>query len=92
VELGIELLPPARAGACKIAPGHFSRSRTNVRQAICERHSTPRLKDPVQLPHASIVLTDPLFDINEARSPSLTTKPRAKGGVLLHHASQIAST
>ena len=51
----------------------------NIRQAIRERYSTPRLRDPMQLLRASIVLTDLLFDIHEARGPFCMTEPRAKG-------------
>ena len=79
VELGIEAFLFARADTCKMAPSRFSHSGANVRQAIHERYSTPRLRDPVQLLCASIVLTDPLFYIHEARGPFLTTQPRAKG-------------
>ena len=38
----------------------------NVRQAICEWYSAPRLRDPGHLLCTSIVLTDPLFDKQEA--------------------------
>ena len=37
----------------------FSRSWTNARQAICERHSTPKLRAPVERLRVPIVLTDP---------------------------------
>ena len=79
MELEIKALLLACVDAHKMVPSRFSRSGTNVRQAIRERHSTPRLREPVQLLRASIVLTKPLFDIHEARGPFLTTQPRAKG-------------
>ena len=75
----------------------LSRSGTNIRQAIHERDSTSRLRDPMQLSRASIVFTDlllfriaavPFGYIHEAWGPFLMTQPRAKGSVLLHHASQ----
>ena len=88
VELGIEALLCACVDACKRAPSRFSHSGTNVRQAIRERHSTPRLRDPVSLHRASIVLTDPQFDMHEARGPFLTTQPRAKGQHLLDASKQ----
>ena len=72
-------------GACtstcrRAQNGAKSLSRSgNVHQEIHERYSTPRLRDPMQLLRASIVLTDPLFDIHEARGPFLMTKPGDKG-------------
>jgi len=78
VEFVIEALLFARVDARKTAPSRFSRSGTNVRQAIRERHSTPRLRDTVQLLCASIILTHPLFDTHEAQGPFLMTQPRAK--------------
>ena len=89
VEFGIEALPPAPADAHKMAPS--SRSRTNVRKAIRKRYSTPRLRDPVQLLHASIVLTDPLFDIHEVPGSVSHNQPRVDGQGLVLYASQIAS-
>ena len=79
VELGIEVLVFTRVASRKMVPSCFTRSGTNARQAIPERYSTPRLRDPMQLLHASIVLTDPLFDIHEARGPFLMSQPRVKG-------------
>ena len=67
-------------------------------QAIRKRDSTSRLRDPVQLSHASIVLTDPLlfrmaavpFGYIHEGSGSVphdqTKEPKAS--VLLHHANQ----
>ena len=78
VELGIEALLFARVDAQNGAKS-LSCSGTSVPQAIRERYSTPRLRDPVQLLRASIVLTDPLFDIHEFRGPFLMAHPRAKG-------------
>ena len=80
MELGTEAILFARVDTCKMAPSGFFRSRTNVRQAIRKRKSaTPRLREPMQLLRASIVLTDPLFVIHETRGVFLTTQPRAKG-------------
>ena len=52
----------------------FSHSATNARQSIHERHSTPKLRAPVQRLHAPIILTDPT---KSQRSPSCFTT-RAK--------------
>ena len=79
VELGIEALRFARVDAHKMVLNRYLAAGTNVHQAFHERYSTPRLRDPVQLLHALIVLTDPLFDIHEAQGPFLTTQLRAKG-------------
>uniref|UniRef100_A0A8C4N7M7 G-protein coupled receptors family 3 profile domain-containing protein n=1 Tax=Eptatretus burgeri TaxID=7764 RepID=A0A8C4N7M7_EPTBU len=70
---------------------------TNVRQAICEQDSTPRLRDPVQLSHALIVLTNPLLFRMAAVPFSYTMRlgvrssqpnQEPKVSVLLHHTSQ----
>ena len=67
MELGIEVLCPALVDVPKKQGAKpLSRSGSNVRRAICEQYSTPRLRDPVQLLRASIVFTDPLFDKHEA--------------------------
>ena len=80
MELGIEALLFARVDARKMVPSCFLAAGTNnVRQVICERYSTPRLRDVMQLLCSSIILTDPLFDIHEAWGPFLMTQPRAKG-------------
>ena len=60
--------------------GAKSLSRSgNVHQTNRERYSTSRLRDPMQLLRASILLTDPLFVIHKAQGPFLTNQPRAKG-------------
>ena len=79
VELGIDALLFAGEDTRKMAPSRSLTAGTFVRQAICERYSTPRLRDPMQLLRASIILTDLLFDIHEAWGPFLMTQPRAKG-------------
>ena len=79
VELGIEARLLPCVDAHKMAPSRSLAVGTFVRQEIREWYSTPRLRNPVQLLHGSIVLTDPRFDIHEARGPFLTTQPRAKG-------------
>ena len=76
MELGIKALLFARVDVRKIAS---LVAVTNICQAIRERHSTPRLGETMQLLCVSIVLTDPLFDIHEARGPFFMTQPRAKG-------------
>ena len=58
VELGIEALRPARVDAPKNGAEPLSRSGKNVHHAICERYSTPGLRDPVRIIFASIVLTN----------------------------------
>ena len=88
VELGIEVLLFAHVDMRKMAPSRFSHSGTNIVQAMRKRHSTPRLRDPVQLLHGSIVLTDPLFDIHEAQGPFHTTSQKSMTNVSLHHVSQ----
>ena len=52
----------------------FSHSGTNARQAICERHSTPKLRDPVQRLCAPTVLTDP----TKSQRPASCFTTRAK--------------
>ena len=79
VELGIKALLFARVDVRKIAS---LVAVTNICQAIRERHSTPRLGETMQLLCVSIVLTDPLFDVHEARVLFLMTQPRAKGQCL----------
>ena len=54
----MELLIEALPFACS-TKWRFSYSETNARQAICERHSAPKLRDAVQRLCAPIVLTDP---------------------------------
>ena len=56
----------------------LSHSR-NIRKAICEWYSTPRLRDPMQLLHASIVLTDPLSHIHETLRPVAYDQPIGDG-------------
>ena len=73
-EFEIEMLLPAHADARKMVPRRFSGRGTNVYQAICERHSTPRLRDPVQLLCALIVLTDP----TKSQMPASCFTTRAK--------------
>ena len=57
---------------------HFSHSRTNARQAIHERHSTPKLKDPVQRLRVPIVLTDPLWHSRGSESVSHDSTKRQR--------------
>ena len=75
----------------------LSRSRTNVRQAINERNSISRLRDPVHLSRASIVLTDPLLfrmaaihSLPYTRFRVCSSRPNQepKATSLLHHVSQ----
>ena len=96
VERGIEALRRAQSNA----PSKMVLSRSlavgrNVRQAIREWDSTPRLRDPVQLSRASIVLTDLLlfrmaaipFGYIDVCSSRPNQEPKAS--ILLHHMSQF---
>jgi len=77
VELGIEALLCASVDSRKMAPSRFSRSGTNVRQAIRERHSTPRIRDPMSL-HRSSSLTRYLTCTRlGVRSSRLNREPKA---------------
>ena len=100
MELGIETFRPARVDPPKNGTEPLSRSGKKVRHTIQEWYSTPKLRDPMQLLHALIVLTDPLLfriapsssvTYTRHRGPSLMTKPRANGQRLAQYASQFAS-
>jgi len=74
VELGIDALLFAHADAHnKMARHRFSRSGTNTGQAICERHSTPRLRAQCNASQA-IVLTGP----TKSQRPASCFTTRAK--------------